>query len=88
MVLTLVLTNGWTTRQVDYINVFAQAHLNDEVYIEPPKGFLQKDKRDLVLRFIKRLYGLKQAPKSFYDKLLAGLLERGSVKSEMESVCL
>ena len=69
LVLTMVLANAWTTRQVDYTNAFTQAELKEEVYIEPPKGFQRKDRKDLVLKLLKSLYGLKQAPKSFYDKL-------------------
>ena len=66
LILTMVLANGWVTKQVDYTNAFAQATLNEEVYIEQPKGFARKDKQNLVLKLIKSLYGLKQAPKTFF----------------------
>ena len=83
----MVLANGWVTRQVDYTNDFTQAELGEEVYIEPPKGFQRKDKKDLVLKLLKSLYGLRQAPKSFFDKLSSGLLERGFVQSNLDK-CL
>lgn len=35
LVLILTLKNGWSTRQVDYTNAFAQADLQEEVCIEP-----------------------------------------------------
>ena len=38
----------------------------------------------MVLRLLKSLYGLKQAPKTFFDKLKAGLLERGFRQSELD----
>ena len=41
----------------------------------------------MVLKLIKSLYGLKQAPKTFFEKLKAGLLERGFIQSEMNK-CL
>ena len=50
LVLAMVLANNWVTRQVDYTNAFVQATLNEEVYIEQPKGFGRKDKEDLVLK--------------------------------------
>ena len=87
LLLTMILTNRWTTKQVDYTNAFAQADLKEEVYIEQPKGFARKDKLDMVLKLIKSLYGLKQAPKTFFEKLKAGLLERGFIQSEMDK-CL
>lgn len=37
LLLTTVLSEGWSTRQVDYTNAFAQAELNEEV--EPPRMF-------------------------------------------------
>ena len=42
----------------------------------------------MVLKLIKSLYGLKQAPKTFFEKLKAGLLERGFIQSEMDRCLL
>ena len=63
LLLTLILSNGWATKQVDYTNVFAQAEIMEEVYVEPLKAFGSKDKLDKILLPLKSLYGLKQAPK-------------------------
>jgi hypothetical protein len=38
----------------------------------------------LVLKLLKSLYGLKQAPRTFFEKLRAGLLERGFTQSEFD----
>ena len=89
LLLTLTLANDWTTRQVDYTNAFAQADLNEQVYVEPPRGFLPKHKRgtDSVLHLNKSLYGLRQAPRTFYEKLRSGLVERGFKQSNIDQ-CL
>ena len=84
LLLTMVLSKGWQTKQVDYTNAFAQATLKEEVYIEPPRGFGRKDKQDMVLKLINSLYGLKQAPKTFFEKLCDGLLERGFTQSILD----
>jgi hypothetical protein len=84
LVLTLALKHRWSTRQVDYTNAFAQADIQEEVYIEPPRGFTGKDGLDKVLKLCKSLYGLKQAPKTFFDKLRAGLIERGFTPSNID----
>jgi hypothetical protein len=81
MLLTLVLREGWSTRQVDNTNAFAQAELKEELYVEPPKYFAPGDETDLVLHLIKSLYGLKQAPKTFFEKLRDGIVQRGFVQS-------
>jgi hypothetical protein len=67
---------------VDYTNAFAQADLNEEVYLEYPKMFAPKSGQNVVLKLIKSLYGLRQAPRTFFEKLRDGLLERGYVQSE------
>ena len=87
LLLTMILANDWTTRQVDYTNAFGQATLKEEVYIEAPRGYGFKDKKDKVLHLIKSLYGLKQAPRTFFEMLRTGLLERGFVQSEHD-MCL
>ena len=64
---------------------FAQADINEEVYIDPPRGFGGADGIHKVLRLLKSLYGLKQAPKTFFDKLKACLEERGFEQSQMDA---
>ena len=72
---------------MDYTHTFAQAKINEEVYIDPLKGFQRKDKQDLVFKLLKSLYGLKQALKILFDKISEGLKERGFVQSELHK-CL
>ena len=66
LLLSTVLTEGWTTRQVDYTNAFAQAELKEEVYVEFPRLFGPKSGKDKVLHLLKSMYGLRQAPRSFF----------------------
>jgi alpha-N-acetylglucosamine transferase len=84
MLLAMALQEGWNTKQVDYTNTFAQAELDEEVYVEPPKLFEIRSGKDLVLKLLKSLYGLKQAPRTFFEKLRAGLLEHGFTQSEFD----
>jgi hypothetical protein len=84
LLLSTVLTEGWTTRQVDYTNAFAQAELREEVYVECPRLFGPKSGTDKVLRLLKSLYGLRQAPRTFFEKLKAGLEEREWKQSEID----
>ena len=78
-----VLTEGWSTRQVDYTNAFAQADLKEEVYLEYPRMFGPKSGTNKVLRLLKSLYGLCQAPRTFFEKLREGLLEHGYTQSQI-----
>jgi len=84
LLLSTVLTEGWTTRQVDYTNAFAQAELKEDVYVECPRLFGPASGTDKVLHLQKSFYGLRQAPRTFFEKLKAGLLERGWIQSEID----
>ena len=84
LLLSTVLTEGWTTRQVDYTNAFAQAELKEDVYVECPRLFGPASGKDKVLHLRKSLYGLRQAPRTFFEKLKAGLLERGWIQSAID----
>ena len=43
---------------MDVKSTFLNGELEEEVYIEQPKGFLLSDKEDYVCRLKKALYGL------------------------------
>ena len=51
--------------------------LNEDVFVEQPKGFEDPRVPNHVLRLKKAFYGLKQAPRVWYDRLTYYLLDRG-----------
>ena len=63
--------------QMDVQCAFLNGFLNEEVFVEQPKGFQDPYFLDYVLRLKKALYGLKQAPRAWYDWLKNYLLDRG-----------
>ena len=63
--------------QMDVKYAFLNEFLNEEVFVEQPKGFHDPHFPDHVLRLRKALYGLKQAPRAWYDRLTIYLLDRG-----------
>eukprot|EP00253_Pinus_taeda_P008972 PITA_08972 len=61
---------------MDVKSAFLHGDLHEEIYMEQPIGFIQKDP-SLVCRLKKSLYGLKQAPRAWYAKMDSFLLESG-----------
>ena len=62
MIVALAAQKGWTLYQLDVKSAFLHGELNEEVYVEQPKGYELKNNPQKVYRLKKALYGLKQAP--------------------------
>ena len=62
--------------QMDVKCAFLNGYLNEEVFVEQPKGFQDPHFPDHVLILKGALYGLKQAPRAWYDRLTHYLLDR------------
>jgi len=69
---------------MDVKSTFFNGLLNEEVFVEQPKGFQDPHFLDHVLRLKKALYGLKQAPRARYDRLTSYLLDRGFKRGQAD----
>ena len=67
--LAYVAYKGFKVYQMDVKSMFLNGILKDEVYIEKPEGFVDKNNKEKVYKLHKSLYGLKQAPKARYERL-------------------
>lgn len=47
---------------MDIVTAFLNGHLDEEIYLNQPEGFIQSGKEHLVCQLKRSLYGLKQAP--------------------------
>ena len=63
--------------QMNVKSAFLNRMLQEEVYVEQPKGFVDPHRPDDVYKLKKALYGFKQAPKAWYDRLTAYLTKHG-----------
>ena len=70
---------------MDVKSTFLNGELEEQVYIEQPKGFLLLEKEDYVCRVKKALYGLKQAPRAWYACLDRYLHKQGFKKGTADS---
>jgi hypothetical protein len=63
---------------MDVKNTFLHGDINEEIYMEKPKGYVQDP--SLFCRLRKSLYELKQAPRAWYAKMDSSLLSRGFLR--------
>nr|KAJ0209461.1 hypothetical protein LSAT_V11C400222940 [Lactuca sativa] len=63
--------------QMDVKTAFLHGVLEEEVFLNQPPGFVDKDHPNYVYRLDKAVYGLKQAPRAWYETLTLYLLENG-----------
>ena len=63
MLMAIVALHNLEIHQMDVKISFLNDELNDEIYMEQPKGFIVPGQEKKVCKLVKSLYGLKQAPK-------------------------
>ena len=67
--------------KIAFLNVI----IEEEVYIEQPRGFVIHGKESHVCRLKKALYCLKQAPRAWYGRIDGFLMKLGFTKSTADS---
>ena len=67
---------------MDVKTTFLNGIIEEEVYIEQPRGFEVSEKESHVCRLKKALYGLKQALSAWYSRIDACLQNMGFTKIE------
>ena len=63
--------------QMDIKSAFLNGMLQEEVYAEQPKGFVDPHRPDDIYKLKSALYGLKQALRAWYDMLTTYLTKHG-----------
>ena len=85
LLLSIVVSRGWSLRQLDVQNAFLHGFLEEEVYMKQPPGFSDPDRPDYICRLSKALYGLKQAPRAWHARLASALRAHGFVPSTADT---
>ncbi|GLT45830.1 hypothetical protein SLA2020_196340 [Shorea laevis] len=84
MLITLSANFGWAIYHMDVKSAFLNGHLQEDIYVQQPEGFIISGHEDEVYKLKKALYGLKQAPRSWYSRIDSFLLQQGFQRSENE----
>ncbi|CAA0815779.1 cysteine-rich RLK (RECEPTOR-like protein kinase) 8 [Striga hermonthica] len=88
VVLGLVASLDLELEQLDVKTAFLHGDLDEEIYMEQPKGFEKTGKEHMVCRLKKSLYGLKQAPRQWYKKFDSFMESHGYTKTDADHCVL
>jgi hypothetical protein len=70
--------------QMDVKTAFLNGELKEEIYMQQPDGFVEREKENLVCRLKKSIYGLKQAPRCWSEKFNEFLESLGFESSDAD----
>ena len=85
MLLAVSTQKGWKIFQLDVKSAFLNGYLQEEIFVEHPKGFVVRGEEENVYLLKKALYGLKHAPRAWYSRIDEHLLKHDFKKSLSES---
>jgi len=77
MLLTMTVAHGWHTKQIDFVQAFAQAPVEKTLYMRIPAGIELADgsnPKDFVLKIHRNIYGQKQAGRVWNQYLVRKLV--------------
>jgi hypothetical protein len=85
--LTIAAVNDLEVHQMDVKTVFLNGVLEEELYMDQPEGFIEKEKEDYVCKLQKGLYGLKQAPRA-WSQAFQDFIQKMNFKSSNGDECI
>ena len=77
---------NWKFYQMDVKSAFLNGILQEKVYVEQSKGFVDPHRLDDVYKLKRALYSLKQTPTAWYDRLAAYLTEHGFKRGFVDTI--
>ena len=77
LLFSLAACHGLTLRHLDVQTAFLNGVLNEEIYMDQPVGFVNKQRPNDVWLLQKSLYGLKQAGRQWHLRLVEELAQLG-----------
>jgi len=85
LMLALAALENWYITGLDVWSAYLYGKLNEEIYMEQPKGFAVHGQERKVLRLWRALYGLKQAGLAWWHTLDESLKELGFERLKSEA---
>ena len=75
VLIALVAKCRWDILQFDVKNSFLHGELEEEMYMQLPRGYHLTDNQNQVCRLKKALYGLKQSSRAWFGRFTKAMVE-------------
>ena len=85
MLISVVAQKKWKIFQMDVNSTFLNGHLEEEVYIDQPLGFVVQGHEEKVYKLKNVLHRLKQAPRAWNSKIDGFLTKISFISSPSEA---
>ncbi|KAK0575374.1 hypothetical protein LWI29_038069 [Acer saccharum] len=83
LLLSISCVHKFKLHQMDINSAFLNGFLQEEVFVEQPKGFVDAHHPNHVYLLKKALNGLKQAPRAWYERLTQFLVDNNYTKGSV-----
>ncbi|GKU94149.1 hypothetical protein SLEP1_g7678 [Rubroshorea leprosula] len=84
-VLSIAVSQQWVIWQLDINNAFLHDHLEEQLFMKQPTGFVDPRFPQHVCKLRKSIYGLKQAPQAWFTELKSFIISQGFSQSKSNS---
>nr|GEX12275.1 putative ribonuclease H-like domain-containing protein [Tanacetum cinerariifolium] len=74
---SIAANKGWPLYQFDVTNAFLHCELKEDVYMDPPLGFVESSNPRELCHLKKSLYGLKQSPRAWFGRFTLAMRKYG-----------
>ena len=84
MLIAIAAIHNLEIHHMDVKTAFLNGDLDEEIYMEQPKGFIVPGQEKKVCRLVKSLYGLKQTPMQWHEKFDSVMMTNGFKNNEFD----
>ena len=84
MLIAIVAIFNLKIHQIDVKTTFINGDLEEEIYMDKPKGFVELGQESKLCKLTKSLYGLKQTPKQWHEKFDSCMIENSYKSNECD----
>ncbi len=79
--LSFAIQNNLHVHEMDVVTAFLNGHLEEEIYMEQPEGYIKPEQEHKVCKLKKSIYGLKQSPRCWSKAFTEFMMEMGFKQS-------